>query len=39
MTLATIVTNISLLNATVLTRTRMHPIMAEDGYMPPLFTR
>jgi amino acid transporter len=39
MTLAAMVTNISLLNATVLTSTRMPSTMAEDGYMPPLFTR
>jgi amino acid transporter len=39
MTLAAIVTNISLLNATVLTTTRMPFAMAEDGYLPPLLTR
>ena len=38
MTLAAMVTNISLLNATVLTSTRMPSTMAEDGYLPPLFT-
>jgi amino acid transporter len=29
--------NVSLLNATVLTSTRMPSSMAEDGYLPPLF--
>jgi amino acid transporter len=38
MTLAAMVTNISLLNATVLTSTRMPSTMAEDGYLPLLFT-
>ena len=39
MTLAAMVTNISLLNATVLTTTRMPFAMAEDGYLPPFLTR
>ena len=39
MTMAAMVTNISLLNATVLTSTRMPFVMAEDGYLPPLLTR
>jgi amino acid transporter len=39
MTLAAMVTNISILNATVLTSTRMPFAMAEDGYLPPLLTR
>jgi amino acid transporter len=34
MTLAAMVTNLSLLNATVLTSTRMPSTMAEDGYLP-----
>jgi amino acid transporter len=34
MTLAAMVTNLSLLNATVLTSTRMPSSMAEDGYLP-----
>jgi len=38
MTLAAMVTNISLLNSTVLTSTRMPFAMAEDGYLPPLLT-
>src|SRR5690349_7489447 len=38
MTLAAMVTNLSLLNATVLTSTRMPFAMAEDGYMPHAFT-
>lgn len=38
MTIAAMVTNISLLNATVLTSTRMPFAMAEDGYLPPLLT-
>jgi amino acid transporter len=38
MTLAATVTNISILNATVLTTTRMPFAMAEDGYLPPLLT-
>jgi len=35
MTIAAMVTNLSLLNATVLTSTRMPSTMAEDGYLPP----
>jgi amino acid transporter len=38
MTLAAMVTNLALLNATVLTSTRMPSSMAEDGYLPPVFT-
>jgi amino acid transporter len=38
MTLAAMVTNVSLLNATVLTTTRMPFAMAEDGYLPPVLT-
>ncbi|MGA3196423.1 MAG: APC family permease [Terriglobales bacterium] len=38
MTLAAMVTNISLLNATVLTSTRMPSTMAEDGYLPPFLS-
>ena len=30
--------NVSLLNATVLTSTRMPSTMAEDGYLPPMFS-
>lgn len=37
MTLAAMLCNVSLLNATVLTSTRMPSSMAEDGYLPPLF--
>ena len=37
MTFAAIVTNISILNATVLTSTRMPSAMAEDGYLPAFF--
>jgi amino acid transporter len=37
MTFAAIVTNISILNATVLTSTRMPSAMAEDGYLPTFF--
>jgi len=36
-TAAAILGNVSLLNATVLTSTRMPSAMAEDGYLPPLF--
>ncbi len=36
MTLAAMLGNVSLLNATVLTATRMPSAMAEDGYLPPL---
>src|SRR5438067_5010319 len=35
MTIAAMITNLSLLNATVLTCTRMPFTMAEDGYLPP----
>jgi amino acid transporter len=38
MTLAAMITNVSLLNATVLTSTRMPFAMAEDGYLPAAFT-
>ena len=38
MTLAAMITNVSLLNATVLTSTRMPFAMAEDGYLPTAFT-
>jgi amino acid transporter len=38
MTMAAIVTNASLLNATVLASTRMPFAMAEDGYLPPFLT-
>ena len=34
MTIAALITNLSLLNATVLTSTRMPSTMAEDGYLP-----
>jgi amino acid transporter len=37
MTIAAMVTNLSLLNATVLTSTRMPSTMAEDGYLPAAF--
>jgi amino acid transporter len=37
MTIAAMLGNISLLNATVLTSTRIPSAMAEDGYLPPLF--
>jgi amino acid transporter len=39
MTLAAMVTNIALLNGTVLTTTRMPFAMAEDGYLPKALTR
>jgi amino acid transporter len=39
MTLAAMVGNLALLNATVLTTTRMPFAMAEDGYLPPLLAR
>ncbi len=39
MTMAAMVTNISILNATVLTTTRMPSAMAEDGYLPKVLTR
>jgi amino acid transporter len=35
MTIAAMITNLSLLNATVLTSTRMPSTMADDGYLPP----
>ena len=38
MTLSAMVTNVSILNATVLTSTRMPFAMAEDGYLPPVLT-
>src|SRR5262249_36596316 len=38
MTLAAMVTNVALLNSTVLTTTRMPFAMAEDGYLPTLLT-
>ncbi len=38
MTLAATVTNVSILNATVLTSTRMPFAMAEDGYLPSVLT-
>ena len=38
MTLAAMVTNLSLMNATVLTSTRMPFAMAEDGYLPSVLT-
>jgi amino acid transporter len=37
MTAAAMLGNVSLLNATVLTSTRMPSAMAEDGYLPPVF--
>lgn len=39
MTVAAVITNIALLNATVLTSTRMPFAMAEDGYLPPVLTQ
>jgi len=39
MTMAAMVTNLSLLNATVLTSTRMPFALAEDGYLPGFLTR
>ncbi|PYX11499.1 MAG: hypothetical protein DMG84_23820, partial [Acidobacteria bacterium] len=39
MTLAAIVTNISILNGTVLASTRMPFAMAEDGYLPSVLAR
>ncbi len=38
MTIAAMITNLSLLNATVLTSTRMPFAMAEDGYLPPVLS-
>jgi amino acid transporter len=37
LTMAAMITNLSLLNATVLTSTRMPSTMAEDGYLPAAF--
>ncbi len=37
LTIAAMLGNVSLLNATVLTSTRMPSSMAEDGYLPPAF--
>jgi amino acid transporter len=37
MTIAAMLSCVALLNATVLTSTRMPSAMAEDGYLPPLF--
>jgi amino acid transporter len=39
MTLAAAVTNLSLLNATVLTSSRIPAVMAEDGYLPPVLSK
>jgi amino acid transporter len=39
MTIAAMLGNVSLLNATVLTSTRMPSSMAEDGYLPPVFAQ
>jgi len=39
MTLAAMIGNVALLNATVLTTTRMPSAMAEDGYLPAALTR
>jgi len=36
--IAAVITNLSLLNATVLTSTRMPSTMAEDGYLPAAFS-
>ena len=38
MTVAALITNLALLNATVLTSTRMPSTMAEDGYFPEAFS-
>ena len=38
MTIAALVTNLSLLNASVLTSTRMPSTMADDGYLPAAFS-
>src|SRR5438046_540683 len=38
MTIAAMITNVALLNATVLASTRMPFAMAEDGYLPPALT-
>jgi len=37
MTAAAVLCNVSLLNATLLTSTRMPSTMSEDGYLPPIF--
>ena len=37
MTIAAILCTVSLLNATILTSTRMPSTMSEDGYLPPVF--
>ena len=37
MTIAAMIANVSLLNATILTSTRMPSSMSEDGYLPPVF--
>jgi amino acid transporter len=37
MTVAAMLCNVSLLNATILTSTRMPSSMSEDGYLPPVF--
>jgi amino acid transporter len=39
MTVAAMITNIALLNATILSSTRMPFAMAEDGYLPAVLTR
>jgi amino acid transporter len=39
MTIAAMVANVSLLNSTVLTTTRMPFVLAEDGYLPACLTR
>jgi amino acid transporter len=39
LTLAAMLGSVSLLNATILTSTRMPSSMAEDGYLPPLFAK
>ena len=39
MTLAAMITNLALLNSTVLTTTRMPFAMADDGYLPPFLSR
>lgn len=38
-TVAAMVTNLALLNSTVLTTTRMPFAMADDGYLPPILSR
>ena len=37
MTVAAVLCTVSLLNATMLTSTRMPSTMSEDGYLPPVF--